>query len=313
MVSENETFLIIPKPEVPDAKNSLIRTLISLVLYILISYFIFKSWTSVFLMATILIIHESGHFLTMKLFGYQEVNMTFVPFVGAYVSGEATKLSRRNKILVLLAGPVPGIIIGLIIILNLPLLYNAELYMAGTLFLFLNVFNLLPVSPLDGGQLLETIFINGNRVIQLAFLYLSQAIVLYIVFRYQLYSLLIIALFLFLRILLLQSTYKLHKKLDEGEIDYHISYKDLDDENYTLIRNVVVENNLKLMDKYTPGVAAEDEQNLVPYIKAVLSPYFPDKLVIGQKIFFITIWLASIIVPVYCWGLQKGFFVNWFH
>ena len=109
----------------------------------------------------------------MKIFGYKGVNMTFVPFVGAYVSGEAINLSKRNKIIVLLAGPLPGIVIGLFLFYLYQANFNSGYFRAALPFLLLNFFNLVPISPLDGGQIFETLFFSGSRIIQLIFLYIS--------------------------------------------------------------------------------------------------------------------------------------------
>src|SRR3979409_137030 len=93
------------KPEEKSPTTSLGRTIISLVIYIALDYWIFKSWWAVLIFVTTIFVHEMGHFIAMKIFGYKGINMTFVPFVGAYVSGEAVNFSRTKKCIVLLAGP----------------------------------------------------------------------------------------------------------------------------------------------------------------------------------------------------------------
>ncbi|MBL0355635.1 MAG: hypothetical protein IPP72_01545 [Chitinophagaceae bacterium] len=182
-------------------KTSLLRTLVSLALFIAIYYWIFQSWFAVVSLVAVIIFHEAGHFAAMKFFGYKSVNMTFVPFVGAYVSGQATDLSRKNKLIVLLAGPVPGIILGCILF-YLYLHYHERIYLQLSMpFLLLNVFNLLPVFPLDGGQFFQTLFFTGSRIFQLFFLYVSIAVLIYLFVKLN-YSwpLLFIALLVFYRI-----------------------------------------------------------------------------------------------------------------
>jgi stage IV sporulation protein FB len=152
MNEENESIALANKPEEGEVKKtSLSRTLISLALFIALDYWIFKSWFAVLLLVSVIFIHEAGHFIAMKFFGYKAVNMTFVPFVGAYVSGTATNLSKKNKLIVLLAGPVPGIIIGSILFYLYRNNYDPLYFQLAAPFLLLNVFNLLPVFPLDGG------------------------------------------------------------------------------------------------------------------------------------------------------------------
>ena len=141
MSEANEWHELLVKPEETEVKQtSLLRTLISLTVFIALDYWIFKSWFAVLLLVSVILIHEAGHFIAMKFFGYKGVNMTFVPFVGAYVSGTATNLSRKNKLIVLLAGPVPGIIIGCILFYLHQNNFEGIYYQLAMPFLLLNVF-----------------------------------------------------------------------------------------------------------------------------------------------------------------------------
>ena len=45
----------------------------------------------------VLAIHEVGHFLGMRSFGYRNVQMLFVPFLGATVSGESRNVPIYKK------------------------------------------------------------------------------------------------------------------------------------------------------------------------------------------------------------------------
>ena len=163
---ENEPIELIQKPEDEQRKTSLPRTLVSLALFIALDYWLFKSWYAVLLLVTVIFIHELGHFIAMKVFGYKSVNMTFVPFVGAYVSGQVINLSKKNKLIVLLAGPVPGIIIGCIIFYLHQQNFEAAYFKIALSFLALNLFNLLPIFPLDGGQFFQTlpVLTGKNRI-----------------------------------------------------------------------------------------------------------------------------------------------------
>ncbi len=68
-----------------------------------------------------MLLHEAGHFFAMKVFGYRDVRMFFVPFLGAFVSGSPYTISQRQRTVTLLAGPVPGILVGIIFLI---LYYN---------------------------------------------------------------------------------------------------------------------------------------------------------------------------------------------
>ena len=60
----------------------------------------------------VLVIHEMGHFIAMKVFKYQNVRMLFIPLMGAFVQGKKSNYSQKQSLIVLIAGPFPGIIIG---------------------------------------------------------------------------------------------------------------------------------------------------------------------------------------------------------
>ncbi|WP_462221490.1 site-2 protease family protein [Ferruginibacter sp.] len=310
MSEENEPVTLVVKPQEEEfKKTSLSRTVISLALFIALDYWIFKSWFAVLLLVTVIFIHEAGHFIAMKFFGYKGVNMTFVPFVGAYVSGTATNLSRRNKLIVLLAGPLPGIIIGSILLLLHQNNYNETFRQLSILFLLLNVFNLLPVFPLDGGQFFQTLFFNGSRIIQLIFLSISLCSLIYFFFNLNYaWTFLIIAVLVLLRIGQINLINRVRKKLDEEGIDYACTYDDLTDEEYWQIRNVVISESRLLSRKFSTETQSSDEQLIIKHIENVLVPAYKDDLTASNKIIFTLVWFAAFALPVLLWMHLKGYF-----
>lgn len=310
MSEENEPVTLVVKPQEEEfKKTSLSRTVISLALFIALDYWIFKSWFAVLLLVTVIFIHEAGHFIAMKFFGYKGVNMIFVPFVGAYVSGTATNLSRRNKLIVLLAGPLPGIIIGSILLLLHQNNYNETFRQLSILFLLLNVFNLLPVFPLDGGQFFQTLFFNGSRIIQLIFLSISLCSLIYFFFNLNYaWTFLIIAVLVLLRIGQINLINRVRKKLDEEGIDYACTYDDLTDEEYWQIRNVVISESRLLSRKFSTETQSSDEQLIIKHIENVLVPAYKDDLTASNKIIFTLVWFAAFALPVLLWMHFKGYF-----
>jgi hypothetical protein len=115
-ITENEesTHTVLPKPILEEnKKNWLRKSVISLVIYAILFYTIFdKNISYMAGLLVVLLIHELGHFFAMKLFNYNNVKLFFIPLLGAYVSGKKTIISQRQMSIVILAGPLPGIIIG---------------------------------------------------------------------------------------------------------------------------------------------------------------------------------------------------------
>ncbi|MEJ7589170.1 MAG: site-2 protease family protein [Ferruginibacter sp.] len=308
MDAEKENILTEAKPRPQSATSSIMRTVISLALFIAVDYLIFKSWSAVFLLVTVIFLHECGHFIAMKIFGYKGINMTFVPFMGAYVSGEATHFSKSKKIIMLLAGPVPGIIIGMLLFFIYQHNLNEYYYLAALAFLLLNVFNLLPVSPLDGGQVIETLFFSGNEIIQIGFLYFSLIVILGLLYAYQYWLLIIIGWFIYMRIRSLHLTYRVRRELDKKNISYHLSYDDLANEHYAQIRDVLVTFSKTLGRRFIPGEFSYREGELVNYVEKILAPAYHYNLSRAEKIIFSLVYLLAFLLPLIQWGYLKDWY-----
>lgn len=309
MNEQDESQQLNVKPEEEQhTSSSLPRTIISLLFFAVLYYWLFQSWQVVIALVVVLLIHESGHFIAMKMFGYKSVNMTFVPFVGAYVSGEATNLSNRNKMIVLLAGPVPGIIIGIVLYFIYQQYQQPVLLSFAFIFLLQNTFNLLPIFPLDGGQFLQALFFNGGKVIQLIFLYGSFITIGWIFYKWDYYwPMLILLLLIFMKIRKLHFLNRVHKKLDAANVDYACSFDDLTDEEYWQIRNVVIGENRLLAKRFTVNEYADNEHELIPVVESVLVQAYEDTLGVVQKLLFLLVWAIALVAPVALWFWHQAY------
>lgn len=300
-MEQDETIhnLAVKPADEESRATRLLRTLLSLAAFIAIDYWIFKSWTLVIILVSVILLHEMGHFIAMKLFGYSKVNMVFVPFAGAYVSGSTTDLSLRKKLIVLLAGPLPGILLGCLFLYVHHTGGGAIYRQVALNFLILNGFNLLPLLPLDGGQFFQALFFAEGKYIQLGFLYVSALAMLGMGLLYpQNWILFVIAVFLALKIYRLHGVIGIQRKLDRLDFDYACSYDDLTDEEYQVIRKVVIGSTPELKMKYDPELQEEDGEDLVKKVESVLVPAYQHDLSSGQKTFFFLLWLAAIVLPL---------------
>lgn len=110
------------------------------------------------LVLAVVAFHEAGHATAMRLFGYRDVYVFFVPLLGAMTVGRQVAASVRDRLAMLLAGPVPGLWLA-VVLLGVDEYYGPVelLRRAALTLLILNGLNLLPLTPLDGGRVLEAL------------------------------------------------------------------------------------------------------------------------------------------------------------
>lgn len=102
--------------------------------------------------------HEAGHFFAMRGLGYRDVHVFFIPLLGAMTVGRPVATSVRNRVAVLLAGPLPGLWLAIVLLAMNEIYGPVRLLRVSALtLLLLNGLNLLPFTPLDGGRALEAL------------------------------------------------------------------------------------------------------------------------------------------------------------
>ncbi|RUP11006.1 site-2 protease family protein [Hyphomicrobium sp.] len=137
------------------------------------------SWNYAVLLALVLFVHEAGHAIAMKAFGYRDISMFFIPLFGAVVTGTAKEMPAWKQAVVILAGPLPGLLAGMGFLIYRGFhSFDTETFdMSRIAFVavLINLANLLPLTPLDGGRLLEISVFNRWPRARLVFSVLSVA------------------------------------------------------------------------------------------------------------------------------------------
>jgi len=138
--------------------------LISLFAFVVLFSIFGFSFSDVLILLLVLLVHELGHFLAMRYFGYTDTNILFLPF-GAVTTGIKTKRTAFEEYIVSLMGPLPGILIGIGIMVYQAIsahgIIGSESYLDtyAMMSLLINYVNLLPIYPLDGGRILHTLLL----------------------------------------------------------------------------------------------------------------------------------------------------------
>ncbi|MEI6020146.1 MAG: site-2 protease family protein [Bacteroidota bacterium] len=291
-----------PKPVVVEkTQNSINRSLMSLLLYALLFYFIFDANVAyIAAVLLVIIVHELGHFAFMRLFHYSNVKIFIVPLLGAFTSGNKQQISQRQLTLVILGGPVPGIIIGCILLWMNQDWKNENIKMLYQTFLVINLLNCLPFHPLDGGRLIETLFFKENFVIRLAFgIFSILALLLMFLFLYS-PVLLVVPVLIGLELFNENKLQKIRKYLKEERVDVYIDYNELSDKNYWLIRDCLL---MSFPKKYRGLQAGQYEYSvyesmLIQQTKTVLQPNLKFDLGVFGKIVWMLFYLFIFIAPI---------------
>ena len=129
----------------------------------LLSFCYLFGWQSALLLSIIIVLHEAGHAVAMWMVGVGVRGIYLIPlFGGATVPKTAYRTEARLGFIALM-GPC----LSLIPTLGLAAMYAATggsrfLY-AAVMFAFINVANLLPIYPLDGGLILNALLGSISR------------------------------------------------------------------------------------------------------------------------------------------------------
>ena len=116
-------------------------------------------WTAVVLVS--IVVHELGHALAGRRYGGRP--SILLHGLGGLTILPGLRLDRGRSILLSLAGPLAGLALGGLTLLAAPLLVTSEPLARYTLasLLYVNIFwsffNLLPILPLDGGQIMRSL------------------------------------------------------------------------------------------------------------------------------------------------------------
>src|SRR5919201_1448362 len=127
----------------------------------------------------VLLIHESGHVVVARLMGMPVTLPILIPFLGAFVSMKQQPRTVAQESAMAIGGPILGSIgAGLCYLgyLAVPTSSTGQLLRALAYFGFLiNLFNLVPVTPLDGGRVLSLL----SKWFNVAGLAIAAALLLY--------------------------------------------------------------------------------------------------------------------------------------
>ncbi len=104
-------------------------------------------------------VHEMGHYAVARQQGIKAGVPIFIPFVGAFIGLKQQPHDARQEAIIAIAGPLVGSIAAFLTFLlgqqNPGTKLGGFLLALAQIGFLINLFNLIPVSPLDGGRVLS--------------------------------------------------------------------------------------------------------------------------------------------------------------
>jgi len=133
-----------------------------------------------------LVFHEYGHIKAMKYFGLKTKGIYLIPFVGGLALSDDKINTRWQDVVISIMGPFFGLILSIVALIgywitDIEILAGIAVFNA-----LLNLFNLLPVLPLDGGHVLKSIAFSINSRVGLVTCVLGAALGVYISYSFGL-------------------------------------------------------------------------------------------------------------------------------
>ena len=144
----------------------------------------FHGWSFAVGFVLLIFVHEMGHALEIRRSGLDAGWPVFIPFVGAFIRMRGVIVDVATEARIGIAGPLAGGAASLLC-WALGRSWNSTLLMAlANVGFFLNLFNLLPIRPLDGGRVFAAVSRKGTIVglvlLGVAFLFFASPFLLLI-------------------------------------------------------------------------------------------------------------------------------------
>lgn len=121
------------------------------------AYALIWPWQFAVGLVVMLFIHEMGHIIAARKLGLPVTLPAFIPFLGALIIMKDRPQDAQGEAFVAMGGPLLGSV-GAALALGLGFVFKQPfLFLIAWVGFFLNLINLLPIHPLDGGRIVTAI------------------------------------------------------------------------------------------------------------------------------------------------------------
>lgn len=179
-------------------RNRAFLIMAGLVLLSFATYSLVWSWEFAVLLIGALMFHEYGHIWAMKRCGVPTSGIYLIPFVGGAAVASDKMPSRNADVFISLMGPVFGFALAGATALVYAWTGWTVLAAATVWMIIVNLFNLVPVYPLDGGRVLKCVAHSLPFMVGLGFMGMSALAALWMFALTGTFLMMLVALFAFM-------------------------------------------------------------------------------------------------------------------
>ena len=152
---------------------------VALVAMALSGWTIMLSFEFAVTLLAILMFHEYGHMWAMKRFGIPTKGIYIIPFVGGIALGDRPK-THWQELYIAMMGPVFGLGMSVAFFIGFVLTGNHFVGLVASVSALINLVNLLPIYPLDGGRVVKALVYSGrSRFIYVGLVVISGLLIFY--------------------------------------------------------------------------------------------------------------------------------------
>lgn len=151
------------------------------------AYSLFWGWSFAAGLVLLLFVHEMGHVVQLRREGIRASAPMFIPFLGAVIAAKSLGENALAEARVGLAGPILGSLGALVCLVVGEMSGNHFFLALAYVGFLLNLFNLIPVVPLDGGRAMAAMapalwFVGFGAIVAAAFIFPNPFMILIIAF-----------------------------------------------------------------------------------------------------------------------------------
>jgi Zn-dependent protease len=151
------------------------------------AYSLFWGWQFAAGFVLLMFLHEMGHVIQLRREGIKASAPMFIPFLGAAIFSKSLGDNALAEARVGLAGPILGSLAAAAVAVLGVLTGSSFLLALAYVGFLLNLFNLLPVVPLDGGRAMAAMapwlwFVGFGALVALVFIYPNPILLIIILF-----------------------------------------------------------------------------------------------------------------------------------